>query len=393
MSAFKIAKLTWRDGLKIFANTFALTGVISALITICLNDFWLSRITDNKAAYLSVYYNYVNALKPTEEELGPANESLVLVNSSVYSKGHEYGRAGIARLLDTLYSLRPAIIGLDLFFPESSEVSRDEDQMLQDAVSRCKDRLVVAAWNYQDDDSLRHSFFTIPAGVDYGTANSQSFYGFSKSDRYENNEKEVDKLVVKMARKSGLLISDKELEGGIVNYSNKNLIIYNSPEFLTEESIRDKVVLVGDFNETRDIAQLPFFIEGKTSLPGTKVAAYQLNSILSPGCMIRRAGLGRTIFWNLLFLLVYSAIFVYLSIWEDELIDDGKTKRADWLLLLFKPIILILAFVVAISLCIWMVRTKQLMVDMTYFVVAEVLIIDFVCKWQMMRNNKKQMVK
>lgn len=372
----------------IWLASFLLTLVISGIITRALDEVWVNRLTDDKASFLSVYYNYYNASKPSQDWTDYGNQRIVLIGVSDFCPGHEYSRADIAKLLNTIYDLQPVVIGLDLFFPESFETSKEEDNALEEAILRCKDRLVVAAWNYHSGDSLRHSFFTTRTGVDFGTANSQSFYGLQLADII-NDGFYVDRLVYKMAKKSGTLAPLDQLEDGIVNYTSKSFTRYYENDKLTAENIYGKVVLVGDFEETRDIAQLPFYINGESSLPGTMIAAYQLNSIMSPSPVIHRASMEFSMFACICFFILYSLLFVFLSIRENSWVEEkGKGVICRISLFITKPILLILFFVLCIVFSCEIVKWYQILIDMSWFVVAVFLILDPITKICMMLFKK-----
>lgn len=385
--------------IKIFNQKYALwpVWICTFILTLALSlpfswlpRLWVDRITDGKAAYLSIYYNYKNAL--TTDLIPGGNSRIVLISTSDFCSGHEYSRSEIANLLDSVYKYDPSVIGVDLLFPESIETTSEEDRKLYDAVDRCKDRLVVAAWNYQGD-SLRHSFFTLPTGVDYGTVNSQSYYGLELADHVGADGREVEKLVVKLARKSGTLVSEEELKEGIVNYTSRNFNANRIRSFqqLTPESIGGKVVLIGEFSDTRDIAQLPFLIQGVETLPGTMVAAYQLNSIMKPSRLIHHADIGSMLILNVLFLFFYSLFFVLLSIKENIWIDGGHRRWA-WKLLAFmiKPVVLFVFFISCVYICGVLISSRQVMVDMTLFVIAQVLVIDWATKVSLMLFKRIQ---
>lgn len=373
---------------RIWLASFLLTLAISAIITWTLDEAWINRLTDDKASFLSVYYNFQNSSKLSEEWTDCGNQQIVLIGVSDFCSGHEYSRADIAQLLNKIYELEPAVIGLDLFFPESVETTNEEDKVLEETILRCKDRLVVAAWNYHGGDSLRHSYFTTRTGVDYGTANSQSFYGLQLTDEIKDGTS-VDRLVYKMAKKSGTLAPLDQLDNGIINYTSKYFIRYDESDKLTVENIQDKVVLVGDFKETRDIAQLPFYINGESSLPGTMIAAYQLNSIMSPSPVIHRANKVFSILACICFFILYSLYFVFSSIRENSWVEEeGKGVVCRIMKFILKPLLLIIVFGLCIVLSCEIVRWYQILIDMSWFVVASFLILDPITKICMMLFKK-----
>ena len=372
----------FKKALFIWSLASVCTVILSWFATRFINKAILDNMTDGKSRYLNFYYNYHNAFRPELNGVHRGFEDLILIDASVLENGSGHERAAIARLIDTVVSCNPASIGLDLLFPKSVEISGEEDGLLTQAVLRAKDKLVVAARNYTLD-SLHHSFFTLPTGVEYGTVNGQSFYGFEMSDKI-NDSTIVEKFVVKLARKGGYLAPEEELKDGIVDYRSRDCArqIIKNRELLTKSRIEGKIVLIGEFDDSRDFVNLPFRIDGDSCMAGSSILAYQLSSIMGPGRMIHRAS-EKTSFWvNCIALLFLSAIVVLFSLLENEWIAMTPPKKIGlrFFGLLGKMLILFLAGWAWIAFCCCIISSRHVMIDALVFYVAEVLILDFVCK-------------
>ena len=376
----------------IWPLTFICTVVLSWFATKIINKAILDNLTDSKSRYLNVYYNYHNAFRPEFNNVHEGFKDLVLIDVSVLTDGSGHERAAIARLLDTVVICNPASIGLDLLFPSSVEVSHEEDELLTQAVLRAKDKLVVAAGNYKLDGALVHSFFTQPTGVEYGTVNGQSFYGFEMSDQV-NDSTTVEKFVVKLARKGGYLAPEEDLKDGIVDYKSRDCSrqIIRNLKSITKSRLEGKVVLIGEFTDSRDYVNLPFRIDGESRMAGSSILAYQLFSIMGPGRMIHRASQNTSFWVNLIAILILSFVFVVFSILENDWISMNPPRNIALTLLglIVKMLVLFLAGWGWIAVCCGIITYHHVMIDALVFFIAEVLILDFVCKfWTMFYNYK-----
>lgn len=367
----------------IWPLTFICTVILSWFATKFINNAILDNMTDSKSRYLNVYYNYHNAFQPGFNSVHDGFKDLVIIDASVLTDGSSHERAAIARLLDTVINCNPASIGLDLLFPSSIEVSKEEDMLLAQAVLRAKDKLVVAVGNYKLDSALVHSFFTLSTGVEYGTVNGQSFYGFEMSDRV-NDSTTIEKFVVKLARKGGCLAPEEDLKDGIVDYRSRDCarqIIWNH-ELITKARLEGKVVLIGEFKDSRDYVNLPFRIDGESRMAGSSILAYQLFSIMGPGRMIHRASQSTSFWVNLIAILILSFVFVIFSILENDWISMNPPRNFALKLLglIVKMLVLFLAGWGWIAVCCGIITYHHVMIDALVFFIAEVLILDFVCK-------------
>ena len=260
-----------------------------------LGGVLLQRLAGEPYDYLQYYYRFVNYL-PDDGGTASPETDIILIDAHDASLG---SRQGIARLLDSLGRYPVKAVGLDAIFQSTSEFADEDDALLQQAVARFPRPLVVAS-RQRDLDSLEHSFFTLPTGVDFGTTNAQSFFGFVPRDSVSGRS--VEKMVAVLARKAGYSVP----EDMIVNYTNRAFQCIHSWDHLNASFLAGKIVLIGDDKDSRDSFDLPFPIEGKYSVSGMRINAYQLASLIHPEISFRVVSPGVSQMVSVFLILLYG---------------------------------------------------------------------------------------
>lgn len=359
-----------------FGQVWLCTWILALLLSWACVRFLgrplIDRLTHDDAEYLSSYYNYVNTdTGGWEREDNP----VTLID---ISRNRMDSREGIAAVLRKVIELEPLAIGLDVICPADQEHTQAENQALREAVEACGDKLVVAARIHAD--TLQHSFFTLGSGVRYGTVNGQNIFRFNWQDRV-NDTLTVDRLVVAMARTAGYPIDTLALESCQVNYRTCHFLKASSLEDIISSRIRDRVVLIGDFDNQADQVDLPFRIGGEFLLPGILLNAYHLMAVLQPDKMFRPLAKGWTLFLNAFLLLLFSGIFVLLSDKENRDLDAPGNMPGYVAFLLLKIVLIFLCATGAILACCLLIKHQSVVTDAAVFVVAEVLLLDFCYKF------------
>lgn len=261
----------YRPALKRSPISTALTLVLTLLFYCLLSmpaGWIIEKFVGHPYGYLGNYYNYYNHA-PKEGSQGNLDPDIVIIDAHDASLG---SRGAMAGVLETLAALKPKAVGMDIIYSSTHESVKAEDDALEQAVRNYPGDLVLACRSH-GPDSLEHSFFTRDSGKKFGTVNAQSFYGFVPRDSVR--EKWVDKMVYVMAGKD-------TLENPIINYENTSFRTLHKLEDITSATIDGKYVLIGDCQDNKDETDLPFKIEGRSSLPGVVINAYQLSTLIHP---------------------------------------------------------------------------------------------------------------
>lgn len=331
-------------GGKRFIYKWLLGSLLSFLFAyaICaIGGVLLQKLAGEPYGYLKYYYDFVNYL-PKDGGGALPEKDIILIDTHDSSLG---SRLGIARLLDSLGRFEVKAVGLDAIFQLTHEFTDEGDESLQQAIAHFPHPLVVAC-RRRGPDSLEHSFFIPTSKVDFGTTNAQSFYGFVPRDSMSNQT--VEKMVVGLARKAGYLIPE-EL---IVNYSNRGFQCVSSWDDIDASLVKGKIVLIGDDRDARDSFDLPFRIEGKFSMSGMRINAYQLASLIHPESSFRVVSSTASALASIGLILLYG---LFISWWINLLRKDmGKWPKIG--LYLLEPVSVLLIEFLAVLALIWIIK-------------------------------------
>jgi len=370
-----------------------LLSFVTGLLLVYVIGGWVAERTAGQSyEYLQYYYDYYN-YAPAGVSHFPSNQDIVIVDAHDNSIG---SRSGMAQVLDRLSSLHPAMVGLDILYPSTHESTMEDDEALQASVGRMGERLIVAS-RHHGPDSLEHSFFTYPAGALHATVNAQSFYGFTPRDSVGGQW--VDKMVFAIARKYA------EQQGkpfsvpasAVVNYESLSFRKLTAPEQISASVVDGKIVLIGDCKDAKDEVDLPFKIEGKSSLPGVMVNAYQLASLISPDRAFKPVSRPVSLLLCFLLTLLFGCFSSWWSARENAMVDAKEItgKKQLWgnvFAFLVKPLLVLLVEMGALLLLFVFIHHLHLIPDLLPFMAA-VLFMDTFDKVSTMVfkfNNKKK---
>ncbi|MBQ7273312.1 MAG: CHASE2 domain-containing protein [Bacteroidales bacterium] len=260
-------------------------------------------------------------------------DNLVVISCHEENDRDSLVRERIARVIDKASSFSPAVIGLDIRFKGRHNV--EEDDFLEEVVSRNRDRLVLA--RFLEDEENRSFFDTDENNLQFGYTNIGDFY-FNPS----NKEPSFAEVILSEA---GMLDSSFIPEHKILDFSSLGALeSYDADTFLnlsaedTEIAVYDKIVLIGDMEDEKDIVQLPFRVNGKDWMPGMEYHVYCINSMRKDGPNFRNSILANLIF-SIVLTFVYSLIVGALTTYVNTR-KDSVDKRKYRVLVFLKPIVL-----------------------------------------------------
>ena len=349
-------------GIKLLGG--ALLSAISGLAIAWLSGLFLKKLTGEPFEYLRYYYDYVNYVPESGAKADPVDE-IVIIDTHDSAFG---SREGFARLMDSLAVLSPKAVGIDQMFPLTDESTETVDSALQEAVARFPHPLVTAC-RHHGPDSLEHSFYTVPAGVDYGIVNAQSFYRFSPADSVLGQS--VERLVVKLARKAGYAVADTP----VVNYTNRSFRRLTTWDNVNAFTVNDKIVLIGDADDPKDEFDVPFRIDGQHTASGVVLNAYQLLSLIQPGTTFRAFSRWKTIALNAALILLYCALLVVLSNWKEKVSKNALISNAckSWKktgIILLEPLFIFLAELIALLVMVGFIKSHHQVPNLSVFMAA-----------------------
>lgn len=352
-------------------GTAILSFLLALLLVWSVPAVFLKQKAGNPNSWLHYYYNYKNAVTSKESPIEAANPAIVIIDAHDASMG---SRNAIGALIERVDSLRPLAIGMDIIYAERTADSPALDEAITRAFESCSSPLVVAA-RAEDavvSDTLEHSFFTKPAGLEYGTINAGDIYRFEPYDVVAGDT--IPKMVYLLAKESGLMCSGN-ISGRVVNYNSRKIRVLNSLDQLTPETVSGRIVLIGDTRDKRDFVDLPFRIEGTSRTSGVVLNAYMLASLIEPDNSFHRIGFGYSLLLSLLLILIFSAGFTYLSnlllaVFKPENVNNNWRFAFSTLYLIVRPFLLVLLEFCAVAIAFLYLDWFHKIPDLWVFMVA-----------------------
>lgn len=219
-----------------------------------------------------------------------SNEIALVDISTIYGGA---ARAEIADLLDTIYSMNPKRIGVDVFFPTSrttlNPLATLTDSMLAATARRIADKAVfVCHLDSFDSDleefgNIRHSFFINNPSPDDSVLLSEGYANLVQDtpgqviSKYSLRQQAAGQKVWSFAAQ----IASDYIEGADT-LDNEPIIRFDPTDFpcmgpdqIVADSIRDRIVLVGDMRDRGDSHLTPLGM-----MQGVELHAYAVQSIL-----------------------------------------------------------------------------------------------------------------
>lgn len=234
--------------------------------------------------YLKYYYDFLNSGEDPEMHTDVVVDKLTIIDIHNYRSRHE-----IARILDTVYKLNPCVIGLDVYFPDNPDINDTVNTELIQVLKRVQDKTVVAT-NYNDNNVI-YPFFSGSKDLDklsYASPLSIGYFEHYQPD--DSSLKGVDSLSQRMSFKIAKLSNlplqkyvgeDNVARDFYVNYCKKNLLyVITDISNISPGDIRNKIVLIGDMGDIKDMSRLPFRFGNQTAISGIEDIAYSILSLI-----------------------------------------------------------------------------------------------------------------
>lgn len=282
-------------------------------------------IDTSNLSYLEQYYENINS---TDKIDNRSNDIIILsVNDST-------NRDSIAVALDTIFNYEPKVVGIDYFF---SPNIIDNDSLLKDRIQKHADSIVLAQV-FGEDRKIKESIFDSIPQLTFGLIHSYNDIKFPYAEK-DNDYNEYYNFAYQIAIKYDSCLRDNKevLDNFVINYSNIDfshidILRYKNAskeekEFKDENidnNVRNKIVLIGPYDDIFDIHPTQFVIENKRMLSGIKFHAYAINSLIHPEIAMKELSIesceNMLIFW--VFCFVYSLSFAWLT--------DENIKHRKW---------------------------------------------------------------
>ena len=317
----------------------------------------------NENFYLKYYYNILNH----EFFLGRSYnvpDSIVIVNIQKYRN-----RKDFARILEKVYNLNPRVIGVDIFFRRNPDVIDTVNDRLIRTIKKVGDKTIFPCNYSTNADGViytEYPFFKNIEGVDniiYASPLAHEFYGYYKFDDSSIINKSSDSPVLPtmsmaIAQQSKMSVVNTSVDF-YVNYTKKDFsqIIIDDTMDLRLSRIQDKIVLIGDMSEIKDMTVLPFRFGNKRDISGIENIAYSLINLIqydraSLDCPMRFIGFKD---WPQVYSIILSFILVLISCIIINWYNDKKEKmlinnklRASFFVLLYPGVFIIVEFIIVV---------------------------------------------
>ena len=355
-----------KDGFWFRWSLTTLLALLAGWFIIYAIGGWVSeRIAGEPFSYLEHYYNFFNYTADKKGQYPPCKD-IVIIDAYDNSIG---SRSGMAEVLTRLSGMNPAVVGMDILFPNTHESTLEADFELAAASALIKDKLIMGCRRH-GRDSLEHSFFTLSSGLPFATVNAQSFFGFTPSDSVSG--KRLDKLVYAMAKRYKPGLSTDNI---IINYENLSFRELSHLDQIDPSVIDGKIVLIGDCNDSKDEVDIPFLIEGKSSLSGVKVNAYQLASLIHPENALKPFPAGYSLLTSLILVLIFTFFSCRWSPKENRIVEAKGFKNTrelagGVLIILLRPLAIILAEICAILVLLFCIHVGHIIPDILLFMAS-----------------------
>lgn len=244
-----------------FLPLFPEGGLVHTMITSFKEDW-----------YINSFFTDINYSKKTV----PGDEDIVIIDI----KDPFTSRKHIADVLKTISRQKPQIICVDFAFYSNESYVKEQSQYLLEALREIKDSTKIAVVSYKgNNEEIIHSFFMDSLQIDYGLSD---FYGYYKFVPYVSDT--IPRITTKVAEMIGIEVRNMP-NPLVINYRNKEFrrrVVKDSLDLdYSIRKLKDKIVLVGKYNDIEDMHDTPFLINGINQLSGIEILAYELSSLLS----------------------------------------------------------------------------------------------------------------
>lgn len=263
----------------------------------------------NKFTITDTYFEIMNN---SADEIMDINDDIVLFDISTC-----YSRAEIADGIQRLHDNGAKVIALDVIFGPNSQDTVANDSLIH-VVSRCKNLIAACRMVPNYDEFIKEeSFFVKKTGCIEACVNveNETIRNFSKTLTFgDTTLSTYVHEIIKMAYPDVYeMWENRAEETNLINYKQTlfNKIHIFDPIFPDE--VKDKICLVGDFQDLRDFHEIPVKIDGSRRICGTTTHAYAISTLTKPGRLINDMTDNDSLILGLIITLIFCIIYCWLN--------------------------------------------------------------------------------
>lgn len=262
-------------------------SLVAAVIAVAFSFFFLklgrgpvsNLFGVDENFYLKYYYDIVN--------YGDVGNDAIPDSLKIIDIHHYRNRHDIARILDRVYECDPSVIGLDVFFPKNSDIKDSVNHELIHILKKVQNKLVVPV-NYNngcviypffsDDKDLCSISYASPIANDFFKHYNSDDISIVNSDSLSHQR--MSSIITQLSKKP-IQKHVRDNKKFYVNYCKKNLnaVIINDTSDISIPGIKNRIVLIGDLTDIKDMATLPFHFGGNKEISGIEDIAYSIISL------------------------------------------------------------------------------------------------------------------
>ena len=256
-----------------------------------------------------------------------------------------HNRSEIAALLEKIDSVRPKVIGLDVFFSQATKMPQEENESLVRVLQEMQTPLVAASLITPIDEknnTLESSYFiselrdksTIYEGVIDFPRDSRTVRAYRPVWKLDGDT--IYSFAKQIADLAGIPMPS-DTNTYLISYAERDTTIYKSKELENFGMLKNRVVLVGDFNDKQDMFPIPVTLNASRYCPGVEIHK-QILSTADSGWNPRKAHVWLEICISFLVIWIFCMIAYFLGT-----ICDGKWKIA---VIIMSAVFILLAVVI-----------------------------------------------
>lgn len=265
--------------------TFLFCSVIAALLYINLGEKAIEKYFHiSPYGYMYYFFNQENSVsgrKGTTKYVPEANSHIVIVSPTV---SKEISIDSLAHTIRTLASYNPRVIAFDLLYMPPQHLDVDHyREVIQKAIGESNCPVLfpsIISRGKDDTATVRNSFF-----ID-STMCSASLPDFWSFSRYDSIDPSIERFPFAIARLSGYMRDElqnlSDYRRFIPDYRWKDFPVISGLSGCCSDNLSEQIVIVGDLNDFKDLKTAPFKIEGTEIIPGIKLIAYLVNTLITP---------------------------------------------------------------------------------------------------------------
>lgn len=328
-------------------------------------------IDSSNLSYLQEYYKNRNMKDSTYHEAN--NIQFLCIDDTT-------NRENLAIALDTIFHYGPKVVGIDIFFKPDSNSNDSGTVKLKEIIRQHSDSIVLAQV-YDDTGHIKKSVFDKDTLLCFGLIHSYNGDVFPYKDTL--NETEYYNFAYQISRKYNPNLEDSlDLDYFVVNYSNLQFAPHYPLQYFANASkeekeyinIKNKIVLIGVYDDPFDIHPTQFLIENKKMLSGIKMHAYAINSLINPNYALKHMPMKSLIniflFWLLGF--IYSLFYVLLTDKKCDCVTNHESVFN-----IIRPLVLIIIVPILLLGCYYYTNIHNIVPNVVPFLISVFIINTF----------------